>query len=181
MTAVTFPDATKAQGNVSVTVVATIASTAAPDLSSEINAAGSVNVSCYLFDNGAIVTSNTNKVTAPARLCTTEQFQELGNTTYEVADLQYVYAPQSASGATENKAKTLLVEGATLYLVERLGLAAGGATPTDYAAGQYVNIYHVRLGKQNRVRQGDAESAVFGITQSAILIDPPTYDVAIVA
>lgn len=181
MTAVLFPDATKAQGNVSVTVVATIASTSAPDLSSEINAAGSVNASCFLFDNGALVAANTNKVTAQPRLCTTEQFQELGNTTYEVSDLQYVYDPQAAGGVDENKLKTLLAEGAEVYLVERLGLPAGGSTPTDYAVGQYVNIYHVRLGKQNRVRQGDAEAAVFAITQSAILIDPPHYDAVIVA
>jgi hypothetical protein len=181
MTAVLYPDATKAQGNVSVTIVATIAAPTAPDLSSEINAAGSVNVSCFLFDNGSLVTANTNKVTAPARLCTTEQFQELGNTTYEVADLQYVYDPQAASSTSDNKAKALLLEGAEVYIVERLGLPAGGSTPTDYAVGQYVNVYHVRLGKQNRVRQGDAEAAVFAITQSAILIDPPTYDVAIVA
>ena len=180
MTAVLFPDATKAQGNVSVTVVAPIADRAAPKLATETNSAGSVNVSCFLFDNGSMVTANTNKVTAIPRACTTEQLQELGNSTYEGADLQYVYDPQADDTAPQNKAKALLVEGSELYLVERLGLAAGGAAPADYAVDQYVNIYHVRLGKQNRVRQGDAESAVFAITQSAILIDPPTYDTQIV-
>jgi hypothetical protein len=121
-------------------------------------------------------------VTAPARLCTTEQFQELGNTTYEVADLQYVYDPQAASSArTRTRRRPLLVEGTEVYIVERLGLAGRRRDPVDYAAGQYVNVYHVRLGKQNRVRQGDAEAAVFAITQSAILIDPPHYDAVVAA
>lgn len=178
---VLFPDATKAQGNVSVTVVADIAVLTAPDLSTEINAAGSVDVSCYLFDNGAIVAANTNKVTAPPRLCTTEQLQELGNTLYEVSDLSYVYDPQAAGSTDENKAKTLLVEGSEVFLVERLGLIASGSAAVAYAAGQYVNIYKVKLGKQNRTRQGDAESAVFSITQGAVLLAPPTYDAVIAA
>ena len=175
---VIFPEATKAQGNISVTVVASVADTDAPDLSSEINAAGSVNVSCFLYDNGSVVNATTNKVTANARLCTTEQFQQFGNTTYEVSDLIYVYDPQASGTADENKAKTLLAEGSDVYLVERLGL---DAQTTAYAAAQLVNVYHVRLGPQNRTRQGDAEAAEFSITQSAILLEPPVYDVAIVA
>lgn len=178
---VLFPDATKAQGNVSVTVVTDISTLTAPSLAGEINDASSVDVSCFLFDNGAIVTANTNKVTAPPRLCTTEQLQELGNTTYEVSDLAYVYDPQAAGTAPENKAKTLLVEGAEVYLVERLGLIASGSAAEAYATGQYVNIYKVKLGKQNRSRQGDAESAVFAITQGAVLLAPPTYDAVIAA
>lgn len=175
---VLFPEATKAQGNISVTVVATIAITAAPDLSSEINAAGSVNVSCFLYDNGSVVNTTTNKVTANARLCTTQQFQQFGNTTYEVSDLIYVYDPQGGPSADENKAKELLEEGTEVYLVERNGL---DAQVTDYAAAQLVNVYHIRLGAQNRTRQGDAEAGEFSITQSAILLSPPVYDVAIVA
>lgn len=175
---VLFPEATKAQGNISVTVVATIADTDAPSLAGEINAAGSVNVSCFLYDNGSIVSANTNKVTANARLCTTEQFQQFGNTLYEVSDLTYVYDPQASGTTDENKAKAALDEGADVYLVERLGLDAQN---TAYAAAQIVNIYHVRLGKQNRTRQGDAEAAEFSITQSAILLEPPVYDVAIAA
>jgi hypothetical protein len=178
---VLFPNATKAQGNVSVTVVASIASLTAPSLATEINAAGSVNVSCHLFDNGAICTASTNKVTAPPRLCTTEQLQSLGNTTFEVSDLSYVYDPQAAGSTLENKAKTLLVEGSTVYLVERLGLIASGTAEVAYAVSQKVNIYKVTLGKQNRTRQGDAESAVFSITQSAVLLAPPTYESTIAA
>lgn len=172
-----FPEATKAQGNISVTVAPTLAVPAVPDLSTDF-ASGTVNVSCFLYDNGSIVNATTNKVTANARLCTTEQFQQFGNTVYEVSDLIYVYDPQASGTTDENKAKSALDEGADVYLVERLGL---DAQTTALAAGQIVNVYHVRLGKQNRTRQGDAEAAEFSITQSAILLEPPIYDVTIAA
>jgi len=173
---VLFPEATKAQGNISVTVVASIDDTSAPSLATDVNATSSVNVSCFLYDNGSVVNATTNKVTANARLCTTEQFQQFGNTTYEVSDLIYVYDPQASGSADENQAKDLLDEGSDVYIVERNGL---DARTSAYAAAQLVNIYHVRLGKQNRTRQGDAEAAEFSITQSAILLEPPVYDVAI--
>lgn len=174
---VLYPEATKAQGNISVTVAPTIAAPATPGLSTDF-ASGTVNVSCYLYDNGSIVSATTNKVTANARLCTTEQFQQFGNTVYEVSDLIYVYDPQGSGSSDENKAKAALDEGADVWLVERLGI---DAQTTDLTAGDIVNLYHVRLGKQNRTRQGDAEAAEFSITQSAILLEPPVYDVAIIA
>jgi hypothetical protein len=99
---IVFPEATKVQGNTSVYVVQTVANMAAPDLSSEINAGSSVIVSCYLYgDLNPTVT--TNKGEAPRRLCTTQVFQQFGNTTYEVPDLQYVYDPQAATSTTTTR------------------------------------------------------------------------------
>jgi hypothetical protein len=87
-----------------------MANMSAPDLSSEINAASSVVVSCYLYgDLNPTVT--TNKGEAPRRLCTTQVFQQFGNTTYEVPDLQYVYTPQAATSTSNNKAVASLTEG----------------------------------------------------------------------
>jgi hypothetical protein len=115
-----FPEATKVQGNTSVVVVQTIANMAAPDLSSEINAGSSVNVSCFLYGD-LNPTVETNKGEAPRRLCTTQVFQQFGNTTYEVPDLQYVYDPQAASSTDDNKALAALTEGSEVYLVIRRG------------------------------------------------------------
>lgn len=176
---VIFPEATKAQGNISVTIVTTIADTDAPSLATEINAGTSVNVSCFLVGDFA-VTATTNKGEAPRRNCTTQVLQQFGNTTYEVADLQYIYDPQA--GATdENEAKDALVEGTEVYMVERLGMLAGGDSAVAYAAGQRVNVYKIKLGPQNRTKTGDGEFDELTITQSAILVSPPVYDVQIVA
>lgn len=174
---VIYPEAVKAQGNTSVKVVQTIANTEAPDLSTEINAVTSVDLSCFLYGD-LVATSTTNKGEAPRRLCTTQVLQQFGNTTFEITDLQYVYSPQEADSDDNNAAKEVLVEGAEVYLVERRGLSARNDA---WAVGQIVNVHHVKLGPQNRTTTGDGEFDEVSITQSVIYLTPPTYDAAIVA
>lgn len=174
---VIFPEAVKAQGNTSVKVVTAIADPAAPKLATELNAASSVDVSCYLFGDFA-ATATTNKGEAPRRLCSVETLQEFGNTSYEITDIQYVYDPQASSSDAANKAKAALTEGAEVWLVERLGL---NARTGAFAATQKVNLHHVRLGPQNRTKTGDGEFDQFSITQSVIHVEPPYYDVTIAA
>lgn len=174
---VVFPEAVKAQGNVSVTVVQTIANTAAPSLATEINAVSSVNVSCYLY-SGGVGTSSTNKGEAPRRLCSTDTFQQFGNTSYDVSDLSYLYDPQGDDADEANEAKAALTEGTDVYLVVRKGL---DAKDTAYAASQKVDIWHVRLGPQNRATTGDGEFDEFAITQPVIVLESPVYDAEIAA
>jgi hypothetical protein len=174
---VVFPEAVKAQGNTSVTIVQTIADMAAPGLASEINAATSVNASCYLYGD-LNPTATTAKGEAPRRLCTTEVFQQFGNTTYEVPDITYVFDPQGDDTDEANEAKAALAEGTDVYLVIRRGL---NATTTAYAVGQKVDVWHVRLGPQNRGATGDGEFDEYAITQSVIALEPAEYGVAIVA
>lgn len=174
---VLFPEATKSSGNTSVVVVQTMANMAAPDLSSEINAASSVNVSCFLYGDFS-PTVTTNKGEAPRRLCTTQVFEQFGTTTYSVGDLQYVYDPQAASSTNDNKALAALAENSEVYLVVRRGLSAQN---TALAAGQYVDVWHVRLGPQNRTTTGDGDFDELAITQSVIALEPPEYSVLVVA
>lgn len=174
---VTFPEATQVYGNTSVLVVQTMAAPAAPDLSSDINAVSTVNVSCYLY-SGGIGTSTTAKGEAPKRVCTKSVLQQFGSTTYEVTDLQYTYNPQTAISGTGNEAREALVEGSEVYLVIRRGL---DAQDTDYAVGQRVDVWHVKLGPQNKTQTGDGDFDEFSITQAVIALSPPVEDVAIVA
>lgn len=170
-----FPEATKSLGNTTIIAVETIVSMAAPDLSSEINAASSVIGSCFLYAD-MVAGGETNKGTAPTRACETSEREEFGRTKYSIQDIQYVYDPQA--GATdENKFKDLLAPNTELYLVERMGLDKD----TALAAGQKVNVHHVRVGPQNRTKTGDGEFDEFSITQAVSYIEDPVYDVAIVA
>lgn len=172
-----YPEATQVYGNTSVTVVQTIANMSAPDLSTEIAAASSVNVSCFLY-SGGVGTSTTNKGEAPRRLCTKSVLQQFGQTTYEVTDLQYSYDPQAALSTNDNDARSALVEGTEVYLIIRRGL---DAQDSAYAAGQYVDVWKVRLGPQNKTQTGDDEFAEYSITQSVVAVTPPVEDVQIVA
>jgi hypothetical protein len=174
---VIFPEATKSLGNTSVIAVATIANMSAPDLSSEIAAVTSVNGSCYLYAD-MVASGETNKGTAPTRACEKTEREEFGRTKFSISDIQYVYDPQAADSTDENLFKAALAPDTELYLVERVGL---DARTTAVAAGQKVNVHHVRVGPQNRTKTGDGEFDEFSITQAVSYIEDPVYDVAIVA
>ena len=174
---VIFPEATPVYGTTSVVAIQTMADPAAPSLATDIDAATSVNISCFLY-SGGVGTSTTAKGEAPRRLCTTSVLQNFGQTTYEVTDLQYVYDPQAALSTDDNKARNALTEGSEVYLLVRRGL---NAQDTAYAAGQYVDVWHVRLGPQNKTQTGDGEFDENSITQAVVAIEPPVEDVLIVA
>ena len=63
---VVFPEATKQQGNTSVLFVADLEDPTAPSLASEIGAATTLNVSCFLYTGGQI-TQTQNRGAAPRR------------------------------------------------------------------------------------------------------------------
>jgi hypothetical protein len=174
---VIFPEATKSLGNTMLIAVATISNMSAPDLSSEINASTSVIGSCYLYAD-MVATGETNKGTAPTRSCEKTEREEFGRTKYSISDIQYVYDPQAAATTDENLFKAALAPDTELYLVERVGL---DSRTTALAAGQKVNVHHVRVGPQNRTKTGDGEFDEFSITQAVSYIEDPVYDVAIVA
>src|SRR3954454_7190931 len=114
---VVFPEAIKQQGNTSVLFVATVAVPAALDLSTDIGASTTINVSCYLYSGGQ-VTQSQNRGAAPRRLCTVEELQQFGTRTTEISDIQYVYDPQAAGSDPANKAKTALVDGTEWYMLQ---------------------------------------------------------------
>lgn len=177
---VLYPEATQVYGNTSVVVIQELTDTSAPyqvSLATDINDSTTVNVSCFLY-SGGVGTSTTNKGEAPRRLCTKSVLQQFGSTTYEVTDLQYTYDPQAALSDPNNKARQALVEGTEVWLAVRRGL---DAQDTAYAAGQYVDLWHVRLGPQNKTQTGDGEFDEYSITQTVVALQPPVEDVAIVA
>lgn len=174
---VVFPDAVKAQGNISVTAikVADLSSTSAPSVA-EILADG-VNISMYLFSGAALPTQTTATGEAPRRLGSKEVAQEFGTTSRAIGDLSYVYDPQATDDDPTNAARELLAEGEKVYLVYRYGIDA----ETELAAGQKVNIWQAELGPQNEGATGDGDFDQLNITQTAISNVPPIKGVALVA
>jgi len=174
---VVFPEALKSEGNISVTVVpvASITDTSAPSLAS-ITSDG-VNASFYFYSGSAGATSTTNTGTAPRRLGSKDVFNEFGETTHAVGDLQYVYDPQADDTADANKVKAICAEGEQVYLVYRYGKDA----ETDLGVGDKVNLWLVELGPQNEQPTGDGEFDQLAITQAAIVKAPPVKGIALAA
>ncbi|GHJ59132.1 hypothetical protein NOK12_16500 [Nocardioides sp. OK12] len=174
---IVFPDAVKAQGNLSVTVIpaASLSSVSAPSVA-ELAAEG-VNVSMYMFTGAALPTKTTATGEAPRRLGSKEMNTEFGTTTRAIADLSYVYDPQAAPGASVNAARDALVEGSKVYIVYRWGVDA----EQPLAAGDKVDIWEAELGPQNKGQTGDGDFDQLNIVQSVISNTPPAEDVALVA
>lgn len=173
-----YPEGTPTLGNTKVKATLAVAVLTAPKLATEINAATSVDLSCYLYPAGWSPAATTAKGSKPTRLCSKTEQQQFNRTSYEIGDLQYVYDPQGEPTAEANKAQTLLVEGTKVYLVERLGL---DAQTSAFAASQKVRTHYVVLGPQ--IPSGDRtdENGEFFITQSVIYVNNGPVDGVIAA
>lgn len=165
-----YPEATTVQGNTKIQVVASIASLAAPDLSAEINAGASLDISCFIRDWNPELNSNSGN--APARLCTTVQLPVEGNTQFSPIEVRYTYDPQAATSTDDNKARLLLARGTEFYLVVRKGL---DAQTVDWTAAQYVEVWKIRCGRQNYVRSGEDEFSEYEIKQQFFPLTEPTF------
>jgi hypothetical protein len=162
-----YPEATTVQGNTKVFATASVAVLTAPDLSSELVSPG-LDISCFIRDFNPEIQSNSGS--SPARLCSTVQLPVEGNTQFNPIELRYVYDPQAATSTDDNKARLLFARGTEFYFVVRKGL---DAQDTDFAAGQYVETWKFRMGRQNYLRSGEDEFGEYEIVQMAFpLIEP---------
>ena len=175
---IVYPEGTPTLGNTKVAAAVAVADLEAPKLATEINAATSVDVSCYLYPAGWSPTASTAKGTKPPRLCDKVTREQFNRTTYSIGDLQYVYDPQAADSASGNEAKELLTEGTQIYLIERIGL---DAQADAFAVGDRVRVHYVELGPQ--IPSGDRtdENGEFFITQSVIYVNDGPVDGVIAA
>ena len=174
---VLYPEADKVQGNTSVVAVLTVADLDAAKLATEINAATSEHLSCFLRDWNPVVNLNTGQ--APMRLCTTIQLPAEGNAVFEAQELRYVYKPQEADAHDGNAAKAALAPGTSLVLLIRKGL---DSRETAWAVGDQYEAWPGRMGKvQDRTRSGDDEFAEYEIKQLFIPTQLPELDGVVVA
>jgi hypothetical protein len=173
-----YPEGTPTLGNTKVTAVVSVANLDAPDLSSEIGAITSVDLSCYLFPAGWNPTGTTAKGSKPDRLCTKTKQEQLNRTTYTLPALQYTYDPQGDDSDPGNEAKELLVEGSKIFLVERRGL---DATETAWAATQKSRVHYVQLGPQIPMGDPTDENAEYYLMQELVYVNEGPVDGAVSA
>lgn len=136
---------TPADGNVLVKLVAAIADTSAPKVATEINAAGSIDISCYLT-GGGYKPSLSEQVITDERLCTTQTYEQKGRSQRGL-EVEYIDNTNSANQTTYNKAKDTLIPGTAQYLVIRTGLPYATAA----AAGQKFSVYPITPGEYNEL------------------------------
>jgi len=160
---VIMPEGVPTLGNTSVRWVASIADLDEPTLT-ELTAAApaSLDISCFLMEDGWQPGQNVNRASAKRRLCQRTTVERITSTVQTLGDLGYSFDPQAADASDGKKAYTTLTEGKAGYFVERLGLDA----KTDaWAADDFVNIIPVTLGPQLIVAPTD-DGAEYQITQA---------------
>lgn len=175
MTAPLKPALVRSYGAESWGFVTAIANKSAPALT-ELNALAGFNLSCSVFGEQDGVTSTTEKVTLPRRMCETDTFEVSGATTHSMADLMISFDPQAATGADGRKAWDTMADRMNGFLWHRQGITS----TTDLAAAQRVNIIPVQLGTKVPGKTGTGSDGVFSFTVSASVTDTPAYNVAIV-
>ena len=134
---------TPADGNVLVKLVPAIADTEAPKVATELNAAGAVDISCYLT-GGGYKPSLSEQVISDERLCTTQTYEQKGRSQRGL-EVEYIDNTNSPDAVLYNKAKDTLVPGSKHFLVVRTGMPYD----TALAAAQKVTVYPVTAGEYN--------------------------------
>lgn len=167
MSTVFFPEATPVLGNLSVRAILSATDLSAISLTTEWNASTSLDLSCFLRPFSPNAQEQTGS--RPDRICTTITLPQRGRTQISAFELHYVYDPQADDTDPNNKAKSLLVEGTELIIVQRKGVALG----TAGATGQKYEAWKGTLGRQNHLTSGTDDMAEFEIVQNFL----PSQDV----
>lgn len=175
-----FPEGVRVRGRTSLKWVPTLADPTAPSLATEVNAAGALDISCFVYADSWTPAQEQNKGEAPLRLCTEVTVDEFGNLKYTLPDLSYIIDPQAAAATDGVKAYETLTPGLVGYIVERLGLRA---KTEAFVVGQFVTVWPIELGPQLQTGDRSDEFAQFTVMQPIRVSDPgePWQRVALVA
>ena len=170
----TFPTGVPADGNVKVVWVPVLADQEAPTLA-EVNATGSMDITCGIV-GGGFTTSSDQTTTQDIRLCSRQVFEDLGDVTYSIEDIEYIITPQDKTATGENAIYNTLAPGTTGYIVVRWGKDYAGA----FEAGDIVDVYHVTMGPQ--VKQAPERNTKLRARQRPYVVAPgASLDVEVAA
>lgn len=178
MAAPVKPKKTTANGKDTWWLVPAVANMASPK-KTEIDAAGGLNISCFLLAEQEGITSTTEKVTLARLLCETTTTEGIGETTYSMADVQGVFNPQAASGSDDKKFWELVKDGFTGYAVRRQGVKAN--VEATVTVGEFVDVMPIEMGRAAPGKSATDASGIYTFTAAVAVTGTPKFNVAVVA
>lgn len=170
------PNLSRAFGNDSWAFIPAVADITAPKIA-EVNASSGFNFSCNIFGEQDGFSQSTDKVKLPRLNCETETYEVSGETSVSMADAMLAWDPQGASASVGKKAWESMPDLAKGFLVRRQGKVA----TSDFAAGDFVDIVPVQLGKKMPGKTGNGADGVYAFMQSISITGAPAWNKAIVA
>jgi hypothetical protein len=175
MTAPIRPTSVKAYGQDKWAFVPTIASVSAPAVT-EVNGASSLDVSLMVYNTSGLPDQSTNRVTKTKRLGDTVLYEQIGDTTQTGFDMIFSFDAQGAALSDGVKAwEKFGAGGVTGYMVRRVGLPVG----SDFATGQFVDVYPVEIGPGMPTTVGDNETAESAAKCTVAVTGKPSFKVAL--
>lgn len=168
----TVPPGFLADANIRVWFVTALADPAAPKVATEINAASSVDITCYLTTQLA---PNADVATVTDdRMCLRQVLEAMGTFTYSIDELQYVYDVQNPASVS-NKLYAAVPTGTTGFLVIRYGMDVDVAP----AAVQKVDVYPIQWGPQ--IKMPGERNTKAKVRQKPFVTGPVQLDKALAA
>jgi hypothetical protein len=178
MTAPIKPSKKTALGKDTWWLVPAVATQTAPT-AAEVNAAGGLNVTCFMLGDQEDFTSDTGKVELPRLLCETTTTESLDQTKFSMPNLRLVLDPQAAAGHNDKKAWALLKDGFTGFAVRRQNVVSG--TDVLGVAGQFVDVAPVQVSVGTPTKTGTGADAIYVFDVSVGITGTPSWNVAIAA
>jgi len=172
MSVATFPLGISARGNGALWYLPTVANPDTGVTVAEFTAG--LNLSCAIA--GFAPSSEQSTVTR-TRYCSRAGYEIPGTVTTSIPAIEYVYDPQEPD-SDEYEWYSVLAQGVTGYFANRLGMAFEDAV----TAGQYVDLYQIQAGVQNRVAiDPTAEGDELRISQRFFNTGPVRFDTIVIA
>lgn len=173
----TRPRKVQSRGKDSWFLVPAIANIQVPKIT-EINSVSGINISCAVLAEGDSLTRTTNKVTLPAYLCETDQYEGLDRATWSMGDIVGGFDPQADEADDDKVAFEFLRDGFTGYAVRRQAVAASvGAAAT----GQFFDVVPVEIDEAFTDTSGTDASAIYVFRAGVAVTGKPAINVAAVA
>ena len=152
--------------------LANLTNPATVSVASALNAATSLDITCYLtgdFAPDASVATITDD-----RVCLKQILEDVGAVTWSVDEMQYIYDVQNPASVS-NKAYAAMVGGSSGYYVARYGMDYDTAP----AASQKGDVIPVKLGPQ--IKLPVTRNTKGKVKQKPFVNGPVLQDVAFVA
>ncbi len=134
------------------------------------------DVTCYL-GKGTLGVGAETETGADERECSDQVFEVLGNTTWTINDIEYVWEPQAAPGSATNKAYDTLKFRTTGFLLIRFGVDVD----TALTIGQKVWQFPVTCGEQVPKTPEGGAAEKLKIVQKVLVSGRVVKDAALVS
>ena len=170
---VVYPDGVPSLGATKLTALAGVAILTAPDLSTEIAAVTTVEVTGYLFADGYNPGGTQGKGTRRRRLGATTTREALNAAQHNSPTIQYTHDPNEIDSATGNEAREAFVEGSEWFFLERRGPDSDDV----FAVGDRVRVHHLRMGAQFEMDSTDENGEFYVMQETEYVNQGPVIGV----